>query len=73
MVSNMKVEDLFLRMLRESAITLHDYVPLLSKHLKGYVPGGRHTRIECGKHPAEVDQFTEVKVMHIGTIQYKRP
>ena len=52
MVSIMEVEDLFLRRLRESAITPHDFVPLLSKDLKGYVPDGRQTGIACGKHPA---------------------
>jgi hypothetical protein len=39
MVSNMEVEDLFLRKLQESAITLDDFMPLLSKHLKGGVFG----------------------------------
>ncbi len=73
MVSIMEVEDPFLRMLRESAITPDDYVPLLSKHLKGYVPDGRQTGSACGKYPAGVDQFTEVKVIHNGTIHYRRP
>jgi len=30
------------------------------------------TEIACGKHPAGVDQFTEVNIIHNGTIQYKR-
>jgi len=55
MINSMEVEDLFLRRLQESAITLDDYVPLLSKHLKGYVPDGCHIGIACGKHPAGVD------------------
>jgi hypothetical protein len=55
MVSIIEVEDLFLRMLRGSAITPNDSVPLLSKHLKGYVPDERQTGIACGKHPAGVD------------------
>ena len=69
----MEVEDLFLRRLQKSAITLDDSLPLLNKHLKGYVPDGRETGIACGKQPAGVDQFTEVKVIHNGTIQYRRP
>ncbi len=41
MVSNMEVDDLFLCRLQESALTLDNNVPLLSKHSKGYVPDGR--------------------------------
>jgi len=73
MVSNMEVEDLFLRKLQESAIVQGGSVPLLNKHLKGYVPDGRQMGIACWKYPAGVDQFTEVKIIHSGTIQYKRP
>ena len=40
MVSDMEVEDYFLRKLRETAINPAQSVPLLSKHLKGYVPDG---------------------------------
>jgi hypothetical protein len=40
MVSDMEVEDYFLRKLRETAISLAQFVPLMSKHLKGYVPDG---------------------------------
>ena len=69
----MEVEDLFLRRLQKSEITPNDSVSFLNKHLKGYVPDGRHAGIACGKHPAGVDQFTEVKLIHSGTIQYKRP
>jgi hypothetical protein len=39
-VSSMEVEDVFMRMLQESAIVPDDSVPLLSKHLRGYVPDG---------------------------------
>jgi hypothetical protein len=46
-------------------------MPLLNKHLKGYVPDGRKTRIANSKHPAGVDQFTEVKVIHGGTVHQK--
>jgi hypothetical protein len=73
MVSNMEVEDLFISMLRESAITSDDHVPLLSNHRKGCVPDGRQTGIACGKYPAGVDEFTEVKIIHNGTIQYNKP
>ena len=69
----MEVEDLFIRRLRESAITPDEFVPLLNKHLKGYVPGGRKTSIAFGKYPAGVDKFTEVKITHNGTIQYNKP
>jgi hypothetical protein len=47
-------------------------VPLLSKHLKGYVPDGHQTGIACRKYPVGVNQFTEVKVIHNGTVQYRR-
>jgi hypothetical protein len=63
----------FMRRLQESAIIPDNSVPLLSKHLRGYVPDGRQTGIACGKYPAGVDQYTEVKVIHSGTIQYDRP
>ena len=68
MTSSMEVENLFLHNLQEKAITPDESVPLLNKHLKGYVPDGRQIGIACGKHPAGVDQFTEVKVIHSGTI-----
>jgi hypothetical protein len=73
MVSNMEVADLFMRRLQESAIVPGDYVPLLSKHMKGYVPDGRQTRISCGKYPVGVDRYTEIKIIHSGTVQYNRP
>ena len=73
MVSDMKVEDFFLRKLRETAINPTLSVPLLSRNLKGYVPNGYQTGIACGKYPAGVNQFTEVKVIHSGIVQYRRP
>jgi hypothetical protein len=73
LVSIMEVEEFFLHRLHETSITPDDFVPLLGKHLKGYVPDGRQTGIACGKHPAGMDQFTEVKIIHSGSIQYKRP
>ena len=41
MVINMEVEDVFMRRLQESAIVPDDFVPLLSKNLRGYVQDGR--------------------------------
>jgi hypothetical protein len=72
MVSDMGVKDYFLRKLRETAINPAQSVPLLSKNLKGYVADGHHTWMACGKYPAGVNQFTEVKVIHSGEVQYKR-
>ena len=72
MVSDMEVEDFFLRKLRETAINPTLYVPLLSRNLKGYVQDGHQAGIACGKFPAGVNQFTEVKVIHSGTVQYMR-
>ena len=42
-------------------------------YLKGYVPDGHQTGTACGKYPAGVDQFTEIKVIHSGAVQYRRP
>ena len=72
MVTDMEVEDYFLRKLRETTISPARYMPLLRKHLKGYVPDGHQTGIACGKYPAGVNQFTEVKVIHSGAVQYMR-
>ena len=73
MCSDIEMEDYFLRRLKETAINPEQYVPLLSRNLKGYVPDGQHTRIACGKYPAGVNKFTEVKVIHSGAVQYRRP
>ena len=73
MCNYMEMEDYFLWKLRETAINPAQSVPLLSRNLKGYVPDGHQTRIACGKYPAGVNQFTEVKVIHSGAVQYKRP
>ena len=69
----MEVEDYFLRKIRDMAVNPVTTVPLLSRNLKGYVPDGRQTGIANGKYPAGIDQFTEVKVIHSGTVQYDRP
>jgi hypothetical protein len=70
MTSDLEIEDYFLRKLKETAINPGQNVPLLSKNLRGYVPDGRQTRIANGKYLAGVNQFTEVKVIHNGTVQY---
>jgi hypothetical protein len=72
MTSDMEVEDYFLQKLRETAINPSQSVPLLSRNLKGYVPDGHQTSIACGKYLAGVNQFTEVKVIHSGAVQYRR-
>ncbi len=58
---------------RKAAINPAQFVPLLSKHVKGYVPDGHQMGIANGKYPAGENQFTEVKVIHNGTMQYRRP
>ena len=73
MCSELEVEDYFLRKLRETAINPTQSVLLLSRNLKGYVPDGHQTGIACGKYPAGVNQFTQVKVIHSGSVQYRRP
>ncbi len=55
MVNNMEVEDPFLRRLSKSVIVPNEFVPILNKHLKGYVPDGRQTGIACWKYPARVE------------------
>jgi hypothetical protein len=54
------------------AINPVQIVPLLSTNLRGYVPYGHQTGIANGKYPAGVNQFTEIKVIHRGTVQYNR-
>jgi len=71
--SSMEVEDLFIRRLSESTIILDNNMHLLITHLKGYVPDGRQTGIANSKHPAGVGQFTKVKVIHNGIVQYIKP
>ncbi len=68
MVTSMEVEDLFIGKMSESAIMTEKIMPLLTKHLKGYVPDGSQTGIADNKHAAGVDQFSEVKVISNGTI-----
>jgi hypothetical protein len=69
MTSDMEVEDYFLRKVRERVINPVQIVPLLSTNLKGYVPDGHQTGIANNKYQAGVYQFTEIKVIHSGTMQ----
>ncbi len=68
----MEIEDYFIKKLQGMAVSPENTVPILNKHLKGYVPDGRHVGIACNKFPGGIDQFTEVKVIHNGTLQYRR-
>ena len=68
----MEIEDYFIRKLQGMAISPQTTVPILSKYLKGYVPDGRQMGNACNKFPGGIDQLTEVKVIHIGTVQYMR-
>ena len=70
----MEIDDYFVCKLKGmSIISPNDSVQVLSNHIKGYVLDGYQLWIVCNKIPSEIDQFTEVKVIHISTIQYKRP
>ncbi len=73
MYNDMEVEGYFIDKLRNMAVNPDQQVPILSKNLRGYVPDGHQTGIACGKFPAGLDQFTEVKVIHNGTVHYRRP
>ena len=72
MASQVEVEDYFIRKLQGMAVTPNDYVPILSKHIKGYDPDGRQLGIASNKFLGGIDQFTEVKVIHSGTVHYMR-
>ena len=54
------------------AVTTNDSVPILSKHLRGYVPDRRQLRIAGDKFPGGIDQLTENKVIHNGTVHSLR-
>jgi hypothetical protein len=43
MFSDTEVEDYFLRKLRDMAINPAQFVPILSRNLKGYAPDGHQT------------------------------
>jgi hypothetical protein len=59
--------------LQESAFVSNNYMPLLSKRLKGYVPDGRQIGIACNKFPAGINQFTKTEVIQSGTVHYRGP
>ena len=53
-----EIEDYFMRRLQKNVVLTNNYVPLLSKHLKGYVPDARQIGIACNKFPTGIDQLT---------------
>ena len=71
MGSQVEVEDYFIRKLDGMAVTPIDTVPILNKHLRGYVPDGRQFGIASNKFLGGIDKFTEVKI-HNGTVHYRR-
>ena len=73
MDSQIEVEDHFIRKLRGTAVTPNDTLSILNKHLRGYVPDGRQLGIASNKFPGGIDQFTEVMVIHVGIVHYRRP
>ena len=73
MVNQIEIVDYFVRKLKGMAITPNELVLVMSKHLKRYVPDRRQLGIACNKVLGGIDQFTEFKVIHGGTVQYKRP
>ena len=73
MINQLEIEDYFIKKLQGMAISSDFAVPILNKHLKGYVLDGRQLGIASNKFPAGIDQFTEVQVIHSGTIRYRRP
>ena len=68
MTSVTEIRDYFIHGLHDITVQSNDYVPLMSKHLKGYVLDGRHIGIDCNKFPAGVEQFTEIEVIYIGSL-----
>ena len=51
----MEIGDYFIRKLHGMAVTPNDSVPILNKHLKGYVPNGRKLGIASKKFPDDID------------------
>jgi hypothetical protein len=62
----MEIEDYFVRKLHGMTVTPRDSAPIMSKHLKGYVPDDMHLGIACNKFLSGIDKFTEVEVIHNG-------
>jgi len=73
MAMQLEIEDNFIKKLQGTAISTNFTLPILSKHLKCYVPYGRQLGIASNKFPAGIDQFAEVEIIHNGTIQCRRP
>ena len=46
-VSQLKIEDYFIRKLQGMAVTPSESAPILNTHLKGYVPYGRQLGTLC--------------------------
>ena len=56
MVSQLETEDYFIRKLQGMPVTPNESVPILNKHLKGYVPNGRQLGIACNKFSGGIDR-----------------
>jgi hypothetical protein len=72
MSNDMEIEDYFMRKLKESAISNNGFLPLPSIYLKGNILVGRQSAIACNKFPAGIGQFTEIKVIHGGSVERKK-
>ena len=73
MACQLEIEDYFIRKLQGMAVLPKESVPILSKHLMGYVLDGRQMVIACNKFPGGNGQLTTVKVIHNGILEYMRP
>ena len=49
MVNQLEIEDYFIRKVQGMAVTPSESMPILNKHLKGYVLDGRQLGIACNK------------------------
>ena len=59
--------------LKESAFIHDSRMPFLtSKHFKGYVQDDKQICIATTRHPVGADRFTEVKVIHSGSVHHTR-
>ena len=50
-VSQIEIEDYFIRKLQGMAVTLNDSMPILIKHLRGHFPDGRQLGIASNMFP----------------------
>ena len=71
--SEMEIEDYTKRKLADMAVPSNIDLPILITHLKGCIPYGRQTGIACNTIPAGNVHFTDIKVIHNGTVHHKRP